>query len=99
MANQPVVPADIAARYEVEEWRNQPGDIMEAADALILVAGCALKQGFTLEELLTAAHQKMDVNNLRQWGAADADGVHHHVEDGEPREEFDGGLGRMVRVI
>lgn len=84
---------------EVEEWRNQPGDLMECVDVLLLHIGCAVKQGFTVEQVLTAAHQKCDINNLRKWGAADADGVHHHIEADAPREEYDGGLGRMVRVV
>lgn len=70
---------------EVEELRADPDDLSEFADVLILTLGAAAKQGFTPEQLLTAAHQKMDVNNLRRWSAPDAEGVCQHVEEIQSR--------------
>ena len=66
---------------EVEEWMADPHDRKEAADCFILVLACADKQGITLEQLIEAAHAKMDENNLRRWSAPDADGVYHHLEE------------------
>jgi hypothetical protein len=66
---------------EVMEWRKAPQLIMECADVFLLTLGCACKQGFTVEQLLSAAHEKMDINNLRRWSHPDEQGVHHHIEE------------------
>ena len=65
---------------EVEELRKEPTEIEEFADCLILIFGCAAKQGLTAQQLVSAAHKKLTVCEKRTWGPADAEGVHHHLE-------------------
>ncbi len=80
---QPLDAKFIHLGHEVEELRQAPGDLSEWADVLILYLGAAATQKITLEELLTAAHAKMDENNLRRWSKPDASGVCHHIEDSQ----------------
>jgi len=65
---------------EVAELRAAPTDLTEFADCLILLLGCAAVLRITPARLLQAAQDKMDVNNLRRWGAPDHEGVRHHIE-------------------
>ncbi|HMP82764.1 MAG TPA: DUF550 domain-containing protein [Verrucomicrobiota bacterium] len=81
------------AAREIEEIRKRPEDISEHADLLILAIAVAGDQGFTPEQLIAAAHEKMDINFLRKWSAPDAAGVCSH------QEIYDGGLGRMVTEL
>ena len=64
---------------EVTELRKSPGDIMEAADVLILLLGISALENHTIEDLVNACNAKMDINEKRQWGKPDAEGVHHHL--------------------
>lgn len=65
---------------EAQELRDDPSDIIEAADLLILVGGLVVKQGFTIRDLENAVRQKLEINKKRVWGEPDADGVVEHVE-------------------
>lgn len=66
---------------EVGEAIKDPNDITEWADMFILFLGSAGRNFFVVPDLIAAAHAKMDINEKRQWHAADADGVHRHVEE------------------
>ena len=70
-------------KREADEVGKNPGDRLEWADVFLLLLGGLWKQDMTFDDLLIAAHQKMDINNDRQWGEPDADGVHHHIEEGQ----------------
>lgn len=70
----------VGAQREIGELRNAPDDLSEWADVLIFFFGAADKKGLTPDQLIAAAHAKMDVNVLRRWDKPDADGVHHHIE-------------------
>jgi hypothetical protein len=54
---------------EVVEAINEPGDIEEYADLLILWLDATWRAGFTLEQVIQAAHNKMKVNREREWQA------------------------------
>lgn len=69
---------------EIDEILADPSDIIEWADAFILLLGAAAKQFFTVSDLVEAAHAKLDVCETRKWGPADEEGVHHHIEEGAP---------------
>jgi hypothetical protein len=66
---------------EANELLEAPTDIVENADVLILALGINAVNGRTLEELIAAALEKLAVCEKRKWHAADAEGVHHHVEE------------------
>lgn len=70
-------------KREVDEAMANPSDRLEWADCLLLLFAAAAKQGLTLDDLLIAAHQKIDINNDRQWHAPDRDGVCAHVKEGQ----------------
>jgi hypothetical protein len=65
---------------EICELRADPDDNMEWADVLILLLGAAAWHGLTIDDLLQAAQTKMGINENRQWGPADPEGIHHHIE-------------------
>ncbi len=68
---------------EIKELRDEPSDHSEWADCLILLLGAAFKHGFDLDGLIVNAHAKMDINEDRQWGEPDAEGVCHHIDPAE----------------
>jgi hypothetical protein len=65
---------------ELEEVRDNPADIIEHADCLILLLGIASLNGHTGEQLLYAAAEKMAINEQREWHPPDADGICRHKE-------------------
>ena len=69
-------------REEAEELDDSPSDMTEAADVMIALASLMVRQGRTLDDLVYAAHLKMDCNERRDWHPADARGVHRHVKEG-----------------
>lgn len=54
-------------RRETWEVEADPGDIKEWADLLILVIDGATRSGHDGEDLITAYHEKMAENRLREW--------------------------------
>ena len=52
---------------EVREAIEDPDDIREWADMLLLVIDGVRRQGFELEDLIRAAFVKLDVNEGREW--------------------------------
>ena len=66
---------------EVDELRANPDDPMEWADVLILFLGAAALHDLSASALLLFANHKLTICESRKWGPADADGVHHHIEE------------------
>ena len=67
-------------RREVVELQASPTDLSEWADVLILFLGSANKAGLAATELIAIAHEKMAINEKRQWPSTpDAAGVYHHL--------------------
>lgn len=64
---------------EVQEAIADPTDIVEFADCLSLTLDAVRRAGFTLLELLAAAHAKLAVNKLRQWEKPTTDEAVSHV--------------------
>lgn len=56
---------------------------LELADCLLLLFGCAAKDGMSYEDICSAIKSKMDINRGRTWGKPNANGVVNHVKDGE----------------
>jgi len=69
------------AQKEITEVINDPNDLVEWADVLILFLAAAHQQGLTLPQLVAAAYVKMDENERRKWAAPDADGCVHHIKE------------------
>jgi hypothetical protein len=65
---------------EIHELRAAPDDNMEWADVFILLLGAAACHGLTIDDLLRAAQTKMGINENRQRGPADSEGIHHHIK-------------------
>lgn len=68
---------------EAGELRDNPGDPHEWADVLLLLLGALPLatvggQTPTFDDLLRFAHEKMTINEARDWHPADADGCFHH---------------------
>ena len=79
----PKQPADAKLAHchrEITELRADPNDISEWADVLILFLGAAACQCISSEDLIRAAHAKMDVNECRKWGEPDGEGVCRHID-------------------
>ena len=69
---------------EIKELLANPQDKEEWADLLILFIAALYRSGcMNTDELFAVAHAKMDKNNKRKWGPADARGVYHHTEEGQ----------------
>jgi hypothetical protein len=52
---------------EVREAIENPSDASEYADILILWLDATWRAGFTMEQVIQAAHEKMKVNRERNW--------------------------------
>ncbi len=66
-------------KKEAKELEASPHDLLEYADAFLLVLDASRRAGFDLEELVTAAREKLKINKARTWpkGAADQPVEHH----------------------
>lgn len=65
---------------EAVEAADDPSDILEWADCMILLLDGARKAGFTTQDVYQAVLRKMEINKTRQWGARDKDGIVRHVK-------------------
>lgn len=57
--------------------------LFEYADCLILLAGSAKRAGITSDQLLSYSFKKMEINEKRDWGKPDENGVYLHKKGGE----------------
>jgi hypothetical protein len=66
-------------RKEVDEVMKNPQDDSEWADLVILLLGAAWRAQRTPWDLMHYAHEKMHINETREWPSEpDADGIYHH---------------------
>ncbi|MDD9900506.1 MAG: DUF550 domain-containing protein [Alphaproteobacteria bacterium] len=66
---------------EAQEAADDPADIIEWADCIILLLDGVRKAGYTTDDLYDAVQRKMEINKNRTWGKADKDGVVRHKKD------------------
>lgn len=52
---------------------------MEYADCFMLLFGAAIKDGFTLYDIIEAIKEKHKINKKRKWGKPDKNGVVKHI--------------------
>ena len=66
-------------RKELDELAAKPNDIMEFADMFLLLLDALWRQGFSINQLLAAAYEKLHVNRKRKWKKPDKGGVIEHA--------------------
>lgn len=64
---------------EVLEMMGDPSDLSEYADGLLLLLDSSRRAGFTANQLLKAAFDKLEINKSREWGEPNEDGSVEHV--------------------
>lgn len=57
--------------------------LFEYADCLILLVGSAVRIGITADQLIDYSNRKMAINENRDWGKPDKNGVYSHKKDGK----------------
>lgn len=57
--------------------------LFEYSDCLILLVGSAVRIGITAEQLIDYSMDKMAINEKRDWGKPDINGVYSHKKDGK----------------
>jgi len=68
-------------KKEVQEVIEQPNDIKEYADCLLLLMDSARLSGFNMDDLYFAAKAKFKENKLRKWSKPDENGVCEHIRE------------------
>ncbi len=71
---------------EVGELRDDPTDILEFADCLMLLLDAARLQGITATDILINAWYKLGINKQREWGQPNADGSVEHISEANSDE-------------
>lgn len=67
-------------REEAKEAADDPSDVIEWADCMILLLDAARVAGFKTEDIYQAVLRKMEINKSRSWGEPDENGVVRHVK-------------------
>lgn len=67
-------------RSELDELEQNPSDLMEWADVLLLLMQSASDQGYSMCQLLDASKVKLLINQNRTWGEPNEEGYVEHVE-------------------
>jgi hypothetical protein len=84
---------------EAAEALDKPKDLMEFVDCLFLVCDATRRAGFTVDQLIFAAWEKLEINKRRQWQKPTSDEPVEHVRtqpDYQPGSSADpahGGFG------
>lgn len=68
---------------EVIELVEQPYDLEEYADCLLILLHALDLAGHSLPDLLKKAWEKHEKNKKRKWGKPDVNGVIEHIRDDE----------------
>ena len=63
---------------EAIEAANDPQDILEWADCMILLLDAARKAGYSTSDIYDGVLRKMEINKTRTWGPKDREGVIRH---------------------
>lgn len=81
----PIGPLKHLAKEAVEAQEN-PGDITEFADCLLLTLDANRRAGFTPMQLVDAAMAKMEINEARKWQKPIGDEPIEHVRENPESE-------------
>jgi hypothetical protein len=66
---------------EVMELYDDPTDLSEYADVLILTLNAAKLAGYDVNLLVLGIEAKMIINKQRKWGKPDNNGVIEHIKE------------------
>jgi len=70
-------------KLEVEELLNEPFDLMEYADCLLLIIDASRRAGYSFEMLARAANEKLQINKMRHYPKPNGDEPSLHIKDVE----------------
>lgn len=59
---------------------------LEYADCFLLLYGSAAFYGMSLDDISMAVKEKMEINDKREWGVPDNNGVVNHIKDDNSNE-------------
>lgn len=65
---------------EAKDLKKNPNDVFALADVGILWMSICEEAGFSMDEMLEAVAAKQAINESREWGSADEEGVIRHIE-------------------
>jgi hypothetical protein len=77
------IPALYHLSEEVRETIDNPEDRMEWGDMFILLLDAWRRNGGTLEDLIDAGNEKLQICKTRKWGEPDGNGVRKHIKEYE----------------
>ncbi len=64
---------------EVKELIENPDDTMEWADCFLLILDAARRKGHSIDDLISFANAKLEINKKRSWKLTN-DGIFKHIE-------------------
>ena len=65
---------------EAKEAADDPSDILEWADCMILLLDGARKAGYSTQDIYAGVLRKMEINKNRRWEIPDGEGIARHVK-------------------
>ncbi len=65
---------------EVVELHENPKDLLEYADCIMLIIDKARIEGFTMFDIEDACEKKLKINIKRKWGKVDENGLIKHIK-------------------
>lgn len=68
---------------EAREAQSAPDDIVEYADCLLLILDASRRAGIAPWKLVAAAHEKLTINEERDWPAEITDEPVEHIRDAD----------------
>lgn len=71
---------------EAVEAQEKPSDLMEFVDCLFLTFDATRRAGFTFDQLLAGAWEKLEINKVRKWSKPTSDEPVEHDRSGEMPE-------------
>lgn len=66
-------------KREAGELHDDPKDVIEYADCMLLLLGAAARVGYDTDILLDACRLKLKINRAREWGPVQSDGTVEHI--------------------
>lgn len=67
-------------KKEINELIENPDDTMEWADCFLLILDAAWRKGYSVDDMVSFASKKLEINKTRNWGLPDENGAIHHIE-------------------
>ena len=68
-------------KEELEEIILEPDNIVEWADAFMIMMHSLADRNYTMDDLFSAIERKHAINLNRKWGPPDANGKRNHIRE------------------